>query len=93
MTNQELKEELAQLAVRLGNVEGYFENFDTTLHNHMGDYAKRQEAIAEKVEKLGLVLAAMQGRYELAVTLIRWVIFPMLVILAGLVGIKLIWPG
>jgi hypothetical protein len=93
MDNEELKEELGQLGMRLDNVEGHFENFDTTLNNHMNDYGSRQDQLVEKVAKMAEKLAEMKGREDLAGTLIRWVIFPLIVILAGLIGIRLIWPG
>lgn len=73
---QEIKEEMAQLGARMDNVEGYFDNFNTTLTNHMEDYKKRQEDIGRKV-------SAMEGRLNWGF----WVIFALLTtVLAGFVG-------
>lgn len=43
----EIKQEMAQLKTQMDNVEGYFDNFDMTLSNHMNDY-KREQAIQTK---------------------------------------------
>ncbi len=42
---QELKEEVAQTNMRLDGVEGYFDNFDTTLNNHMNDYNAKLDSL------------------------------------------------
>lgn len=103
MTDEDMrtvKEELGKLATRLDNVEGYFGNFDITLNNHMNDYKRQQREIcAEQVKLRDMVtdmaikVARIQGSEELAVTLIKWVIVPLIVLLAGLVGIKTLFPG
>ena len=73
---QELKDEIAGLGTRMGNVEGYFDNFNTTLENHMNDYKTKQDAIDKKVDSMG-------GKLSWAF----WVIFSLLmVVLGGLIG-------
>lgn len=42
---RELKEELGRQAGRLDNVEGYFDNFNTTLNNHMNSYDENQRTL------------------------------------------------
>ena len=46
---QEIKEEMAQLATRMENMEGHFQDFDTTLNNHMTDYARKQSAMGREM--------------------------------------------
>lgn len=73
---QEIKEELAQLATRMDNIEGYFSTFDTTLTNHMNDYKVKQDSIDKNVDQI-------EGRLVWGF----WVIFGLLtVVLAGFVG-------
>lgn len=73
---QELKNEIAGLATRMDNVEGYFDNFNATLENHMTDYRARQESIDKKVN-------SMEGKLSWAF----WVIFGLLTaVLTGLIG-------
>lgn len=97
---QAIKDETGQLAVRLDNIEGYFANFDTTLTNHMTDYAKAQGAIREeqqkiheKVDIIDVAVAKLQGSEGLAVFMVKWVVVPLIGLLAGLVGIKVLFPG
>lgn len=49
---QEIKEEIARLGTRLDNVEGYFDNFNTTLTNHMTDYKREQKTMGKTVGDL-----------------------------------------
>lgn len=73
---QELKEEIAQLATRMGNVEGYFNNFDVTLTNHMTDYKQQQTEIQKKVNVL-----------ESKLTWAFWVIFTLLMtVISGFIA-------
>ena len=90
---KELKEETAHLDIRLGNIEGYFQNFDTTLNNHMNDYKDEQGRIRDKVDALALEVAKLQGSEGIAIVLVKWVVVPLIALLAGLVGVKVIWPG
>jgi t-SNARE complex subunit (syntaxin) len=97
---QAMKEEMAQLSTSVANISGCLDNFDTTLNNHMTDYKKAQDEmrseqtkIRDAVTALGLVVAKIQGSEGLAIILIKWVIVPLIVILAGLIGVKLIMPG
>lgn len=73
---QELKDEIAQLGTRMDNVEGYFNNFDITLTNHMEDYKRVQDSIDKKVRGL-----------ESKLSWTFWVIFGLLTtVLAGFIG-------
>jgi len=54
---------------------------------------QRLEGIENKLATLDLHVHEIMGRSEVAVLLIKYVILPMLVILAGLVGLKLLLPG
>ena len=97
---QGLKNEIAQVATSVADISGCLDNFDTTLNNHMNDYKRVQEKleaeqtkIRDAVTAMGLVVAKIQGSEGLAIILIKWVIVPLIAILAGLIGIKVIWPG
>lgn len=68
----EIKMETAGIAIRLDNVEGYFNNFDTTLNNHMTDYAKRQEDMRKEIKSLWSKF-----------TWGFWIIFSLLLIVIG----------
>lgn len=103
---QAMKDELGSISTRLDNVEGYFQNFDTTLNNHMNDYARVQGEIQEKqttlnteqykikdaMNVIGLNVAKLQGSEGLAVNLIK-VITLCIILLGALVGIKMVFPG
>lgn len=69
---QDIKEEIGQISIRLGNVEGYFDNFNTTLENHMTDYKAKQEEVDKKVREVA-------GRLSWGF----WVIFSLLVLVLG----------
>ncbi len=97
---QGLKDEIAQVATSVADISGCLDNFDTTLNNHMNDYKRVQEKleaeqtkIRDAVTAMGLAVAKIQGSEGLAITLIKWVIVPLIVILAGLIGVKLMLPG
>lgn len=45
---QEIKDEIGRVSTRLDNVEGYFDNFDVTLGNHMKSYDRKLEALRSK---------------------------------------------
>jgi len=97
---QSIKEEVAQLATRLDNIEGYFQNFDATLNNHMNDYKKTQDEIREEqgklrelINDLAVKVATLQGSEKLATFLIKWVVVPLIGLLAGIIGVKVVWPG
>lgn len=69
---QEIKEEIAQIVTRLGNVEGYFDNFNTTLENHMTDYKEKQRETDGRVR-------GMAGKLSWGF----WVIFSLLTLILG----------
>lgn len=72
---QEIKEEIAGLGTRMGNVEGYFNNFDVTLTNHMTDYKITQQSMDKKINNV-----------ESKLTWGFWVIFGLLTtVLAGFI--------
>jgi len=79
----ELKEEIGQLATRMGNVEGYFNNFDVTLNNHMTDYKHKQESIDKAV-------SAVEGKLNWGF----WVIFSLLMtVIAGFIAATVMLLG
>lgn len=56
----------------------------------MEDRISRLEA---KLDIIGGQVQGLVGKAEMANTLIKLVIFPLILILGGLVGIKLVFPG
>lgn len=81
-----IKEEVASLSTRLDNIEGYFQNFDMTLNNHMNDYKREQEEQAKR-------LAAVEGglkRLSKLFNLGFWVVFSLLTIVLGAGGALLV---
>ncbi len=95
-----LKEEMAALATSVADISGCLGNFDTTLNNHMNDYkaaqgliAAEQVKIRDLVTAMGLAVAKIQGSEGLAIILIKYVVLPLIVVLAGLIGVKLLLPG
>jgi len=48
--------------------------------------------LREKVSNLETSLARIQGQMATVHLLVKWVIFPLLLILAGLVGVKVLVP-
>jgi len=49
-------------------------------------------AIEGKIDELIERVALLEGQQNSLSMMIKWVVFPMLVIVAGLVGIKLVLP-
>ncbi len=95
-----VKEEIAQVQISIADISGCLDHFDTTLNNHMNDYKKAQEEIRQEqtkirdtVNNMALVVAKLQGSEGLAIFLVKWVVVPLIALLAGLIGIKVIWPG
>lgn len=54
---------------------------------------ERLAKIDERLDKINEELGYIRGKLESEGTLIKWVIFPLLIIVAGLVGIKLVLPA
>lgn len=95
-----LKEEIGQLNVSIADISGCLDNFDTTLNNHMTDYKRAQDEIRteqskirDTVNDMAVKVAKLQGSEGLAIFLVKWVVVPLIALLAGLVGVKVIWPG
>ncbi len=53
---------------------------------------ERLNRIEEALRKLNEELGYVKGKVESEAVLIKWVIFPLLLIVSGLVGIKLVLP-
>lgn len=53
----------------------------------------RLNALDKCVDDVGKTVSSIQGKMESIELLVKWVITPLLVIVAGLVGIKLLFPG
>ena len=83
---QGIKEEVAQLATRLDNIEGYFQNFDATLNNHMNDYKTEQRAQAGKLADVEGGLKHLGKIFNLGF----WVVFSLLTIVLGAGGALLV---
>jgi hypothetical protein len=60
--------------------------------NLTDDVGERLRKIEESLLKINEELGELKGRIDSEQILIKWVIFPLLLIVAGLVGIKLAMP-
>ena len=83
---QGIKEEVARLATRLDNIEGYFQHFDTTLNNHMNDYKTEQEAQARRLTAVEAGLRSLGRLFNLGF----WVAFGLLTLVLGAGGALLV---
>lgn len=54
---------------------------------------KRIMKLEDCQDKLLENIGALNGKADSTLNLIKFVIFPLLVIVGSLVGVKLIWPG
>ena len=59
----------------------------------MDEVIRRLTALEAKVGKLEDEVAVMLAQSSTTNTLIKWVILPLVLIMGGLVGIKLVWPA
>lgn len=53
---------------------------------------ERLNRIEEALRKMNEELGYVRGKVESEIVLVKWVIFPLLLIVSGLVGIKLVLP-
>jgi len=53
---------------------------------------KRMDSLESRIQELGDAVKTLEGSVETSANLIKWVIFPLLMILAALVGLKLALP-
>lgn len=58
----------------------------------MEDILRRLNNIETAIMKLNKEVAMIKGKIDTTTMLVKWVIFPLLLIVAGLVGIKLTLP-
>ena len=49
--------------------------------------------IEEKLDGCLERLASLEGQYSLSGTLIKWIIFPLIMIVGGIAGVKVLIPG
>jgi hypothetical protein len=56
------------------------------------DVEERLERIENRLLAINEELGELKGKMDSEQTLVKWVIFPLLLIMAGLVGIKLAMP-
>ena len=49
--------------------------------------------IEEKLDDVSTRLSSLEGQYGLSGTLIKWIIFPLIVIVGGIAGVKVLLPG
>ena len=59
----------------------------------MDEVIRRLTALEGKVDALEDEVAVMLAQSGTTNTLIKWVILPLVIIMGGLVGIKLVWPA
>ncbi|MBU2249833.1 MAG: hemolysin XhlA family protein [Gammaproteobacteria bacterium] len=83
---QGIKEEVAQLSTRLDNIEGYFQNFDTTLNNHMNDYKREQESQAGRLVDVEKSMRSMVRMFNWGF----WVLFGLNILVLGAGGALLV---
>ena len=72
-----IKVEIAGIITRLENIEGHFDNFDTTLNNHMTDYDRKLSSLRQMFGwafwvLFGLFIAAFSGLIGIAVALVQY---------------------
>jgi len=53
----------------------------------------RLSRIEEKLDGCLERLASLEGQYSLSGTLIKWIIFPLIMIVGGIAGVKVLIPG
>jgi hypothetical protein len=63
-----------------------------TVEDDINRHEKRLDALDGCVDSVSKAVATIQGSMSTVVLLVKWVIVPLLVIVAGLVGIKLALP-
>lgn len=54
---------------------------------------RRMDRIEARLDAINQELSYLKGKVDAEATLIKWVIFPLLIIVAALVGVKLVMPG
>ena len=59
----------------------------------MSNTEKRLARIEEKLDEVSTRIANLEGQYSLSTTLIKWIIFPLIMILGGITGVKVILPN
>jgi hypothetical protein len=58
----------------------------------MDEVLRRLERLENLVMNLNEEIGMLKGKMDTTTTLVKWIIFPLLLIVAGLVGIKLAVP-
>lgn len=58
----------------------------------MSTVEERLTRIEERLAALNEEIGELKGKMDTEQTLVKWIIFPLLLIVAGLVGIKLVMP-
>ena len=54
---------------------------------------ERLTRIEEKLDDVATRIASLEGKYSLSSTLIKWIIFPLIMIVGGIAGVKVLLPG
>lgn len=49
--------------------------------------------IEDKLDEVSSRIANLEGQYSLSGTLIKWIIFPLIMIVGGIAGVKVLIPG
>lgn len=64
-----------------------------TVEDLIEELRKDLARLEEKVDGIAEKVALLEGQHNIAELLVKWVIMPLVVLLGGLVGIKLVWPS
>ncbi len=59
----------------------------------MSDNDNRLARIEEKLDGVTERLEKLEGQYGLSGTLVKWIIFPLIMILGGIAGVKVMLPN
>jgi len=54
---------------------------------------ERLARIEEKLDDVAMRIASLEGQYGLSGTLIKWIIFPLIMIVGGIAGVKVLLPS
>jgi len=59
----------------------------------MSDVDERLSRIEGKLDNVAERIASLEGQYGLTGQLVKWIIFPLIMILGGIAGVKVILPN
>jgi len=59
----------------------------------MANVEERMEKLEDKIDQVLTRLGTLEGQYSTTQTVIKWVVFPLIVILGAAFGVKMAFPG